>query len=171
MNEILPIGYSETKMGRGITIFFLTFAAILSVILVCSGMEIKYAIYLLGVAAGLGILFVLTDLFTNKNNKTRILHMEKMLKCPYVVGTVVEVKKYYYGLNGKLKEIKPGYYIKSKDCAYTIIASFIDHENNEVLVESKPYATSPKEYLENNRVNIHYSTDNEFWIDVNKSIN
>lgn len=167
MSKILPIGYSETKMGRGIAIFFLIFATILSIILVSSGMEIKYTIYLFGVAAGLSILFVLTDLSSNKNNKTRICHMEKMLKCPYVEGTVVEVKRYYYGLNGKLKEIKPGIYVKSKDCAYTIIASFFDDENNEVLVESEPYATSPKEYLESNRVNIHYSTDNEYWIDVN----
>lgn len=167
MSKILPIGYSETKMGRDLAIFFLIFATILSIILVNGGMEIKYTIYLLGVAVGLGVLFVFTDLYSNKKNKTRIIHMEKMLKCPYVVGTVVEVKKYYYGLNGKLKEIKPGYYIKSKNCAYTIIATFCDDENNEVLVESKPYATSPKGYLESNRVKIYYSADNEFWIDVN----
>lgn len=166
MSKILPIGYSETKMGRGLAIFFLIFATVLSIILVSSGMEMKYTLYLFGVAAVLGILFVLTDLSSNKKNKKRIIHMEKMLKCPYVVGTVVEVKKYYYGLNGKLKEIKPGFYVKSSRCAYTIIASFLDDENNEVLVESKPYATSPKEYLENNRVKIYYSIDNEFWIDV-----
>lgn len=167
MSKILPIGYSKTKMGRGIAIIFLIFAAVLSIVLVNGGMEIKYAIYLFGVAAGLGILFVLTDLCANKNNKIRITYMEKMLKCSYAVGTVVEVKRYYYGLNGKLKEIKPGIYVKSKHCAYTIIASFFDTENNEVLVESKPYATNPKGYLENNRVKIYYSTDNEFWIDVN----
>lgn len=167
MSKLLPIGYNETKTGKGIAVFFLIFASVLSIILVNSGMEIKYTLYLFGVAAGLGILFVLTDISTNKINKTRIIYMEKMLKCPYAVGTVVEVKKYYYGLNGKIKEIKPGYYVKSKHCAYTIIATFVDDKNNEVLVESKPYATSPKGYLENNRVKIHYSTDNEFWIDVN----
>lgn len=167
MNKILPIGYSETKLGRDIAILFLGFATVLSIILVSGGMEIKYTIYLFGVAAVLGILFVLLDLSSNKKNKTRIIHMEKMLKCPYVVGTVVEVKQYYYGLRGKLKEIKPGYYYKAKDCAYTIIALFWDDDNNEVLVESKPYATKPKECLESNRVHIHYSTDNEFWIDVN----
>lgn len=165
MSKILPIGYSETKLGRGIAIFFLIFATVLSIVFISSGMEMKYTLYVFGVAAGLGILFVLTDFSSNKNNKTKILHMEKMLTCPYVVGTVVEIKRYYYGLNGKIKEIKPGYYVKSKDCAYTIIASFCDDENNEVLVESKPYATNPKGYLESNRVNIHYSTDNEFWID------
>lgn len=167
MSKILPIGYCETKMGRDIAIFFMIFATVLSIILVNSGMEINNTFYLFGVAAGLGILFVLIDLYLNKNNKIRIMHMEKMLKCPYAVGTVVEVKKYYYGLNGILKEIKNGYYIKSKHCAYTIIASFFDDENNEVLVESKPYATSPKGYLESNRVKIHYSTDKEFWIDIN----
>lgn len=166
MNKILPIGYSETKMGRGVAIFFLVFASILSLILVSSGMEIKYTIYILGVAAVLGFLFLLTDFSTNKKNRTQIIHMEKMLKCPYVEGTVVEVKKYYYGLNRKLKEIKPGYYVKSKDCAYTIIASFFDAANNEVLVESKPYATNPKEYLKRNKVKIHYSTENEYWIDM-----
>lgn len=170
LKKMLPIGYNETKMGRGIAIFFMIIATILSIILVNSGMKIKYTIYLFGVAVGLGFLFVLTDLYSNKNNKTKIIHMEKMLKCPYAVGTVVEVKKYYYGLKGKLKEIKPGHYIKSKYCAYTIIASFIDDDNNEVLVESEPYATSPEGYLKNNRVNIHYSTDNEFWIDIEMKI-
>jgi len=164
MSKISPIGYSETKLGRGIAVFFIIFAAILSIILVSSGMDIKYIIYLFGVAVGLSILFVLTDIYSNK---TRNSHMEKMLKCPYVEGTVVEVKKYYRGLNRKLIEIKPGFYIKSKDSVYTIIASFIDENNNEVVVESKPYAHSPEGYLESKKVNIHYSTDNEYWIDVN----
>lgn len=166
MSKIKPIGYSETKMGKGMAIFLVIFVTILSIVLVSSGMDIKYTIYLFAVAGGLSILFILSDLSSNKKNKAKIMHMEKMLKCPSLVGSVVEVKKYYHGLNGKLKEIKPGIYVKSKHCVYTIIASFINDENNEVIVESKPYATSPKEYLKDNRVIIHYSTDNEYWIDV-----
>lgn len=168
MSKVVPIGYSETKMGRGIAIFFLIFVVAVSVILVNSGMGIKYAVYLFAGAAVFSVLFIIADLSSNKKHRERITHMEKMLKCPYVTGSVIEVKKYYRGLNGKIKEIKPGLYIKAKDCAYTIRASFIDADNNEILVESKPYALNPERMLESNKVRIYYSTANEFWIDINE---
>jgi len=46
MSKILPIEFRETKIGRTIAVFFVVLAAILSVQLVNSGMEIKYTAFI-----------------------------------------------------------------------------------------------------------------------------
>lgn len=167
MSKILPIGYTETKMGRDMAVFFFIVATAVSVILVKSGMEIKNTVFLFCGAAVLAFLFILTDVSTNKKNKEQIAHMKKMLACPSVVGNVVEIKKYHRGLGGKLKEIKPDDIIAYKNCVYKIIASCINAENNEIIVESEIYVNNPKRFLKGNRVRVYYSSDNEYWIDVN----
>lgn len=167
MSKITPIGYSKRKMGRDIAIFFLVLAAILSVILVNNGMDIIYIAYLFAGTVALGIAFILTDVFFNKNNNAKVEHMEKMLKCPYVVGSIVEVKKYYRRLDGNIVDIKPGVYVKSKDSVYKIFATFINTDNDEILVESEPYVSIPQKVLKSKRVKIYYSLDNEYWIDIN----
>lgn len=142
MSKIVPIGYSKKTLGRDVAIFFLILVTILSVILVNNGMDIIYIAYLFAGAIVLGIVFILTDVLFNKNNNTKIEHMEKMLKHPYVVGSIVEVRKYYRRLDGNIVDIKPGFYVKAKDSAYKIFASFNNSENEEILVESEAFVES-----------------------------
>ena len=93
-----------------------------------------------------------------------------MLECPSVKGEIREIKKSPYFL-GKVHEELNDKNKRYNHYAYQIVAAFYDNENKiEKLISSEPYARDPRVFISGNTVRIHYSSDGNYWIDPDNTI-
>lgn len=56
-----------------------------------------------------------------------------------------------------------------KNVVFRIVASVCNpYTGEEVLVTSGPYSRNVDSYINDGYVNVHYSPDGEYWIDISK---
>ena len=159
------MGYGKSSLGTCFGVFIILGGVWLTTTLVKSGADMADAKYILIVAAVLAFLFILMDLTNNVKNRKNIEHMHRMLEYPTVKGKITEVKKYRYNL-GVREEIAPDNY-RYHSCVYRIIASFYDEKNGcEKRITSELYARDPRRWTLSDRVDIHYSPNGEYWIEL-----
>lgn len=164
MSSIQPIKYKRTSMGRAVGIFVLIWAAFITTMLAKAGMQVSDAKLFLFGALVISILFMFSDLIYNLRHKKDFDYLERMLNCPSVVGNVVEVKK-LAEFCGKIIEPKPN--VSYKHHVYKIIASFTDPvSGQEKTTVSEAYATDVSHSIKGGKVNVHYSGEGEYWIDI-----
>lgn len=169
MRKINPTGYTETFSGRGAAIVTVFVTLLFTFLFFATGAPlsaihaVKY-VYIL--PAVLICLFIFTDFSTNKKNKSKIEHSKYMLSCPFVVGDVTEIKRTPYFFGREFKERK-GIRVKAEDCVFRVVASFYSPVTNKrEVVTSERYFSNVTRYITDNKVNVHYSPDGEYWIDI-----
>ncbi len=161
-----PIGYAHKRIGIFLAIVICVGTGVSIGIFVRSGAtfsDVKY----FGVFAGvLALLCILSDITSNLKNKKKMVHMKQMLSCPKIRGKVVEVKRIPYFLGREMKE-NPHINAMGKNVVFRIVASVCNPSTGEeVLVTSEPYSGNVDSYVSEGYVNVHYSQDGDFWIDI-----
>lgn len=163
-----PIGYARKSIGTFLAIAICVGAGVLMAIFVSSGAtlsDIKY----FGIVAGvLAFLCIISDITSNIKNRKKIAHMKQMLSCPKVRGKVIEVKRnpYFFG-----KEFKENPHINplGKNVVYRIVTSVCNTSTGEeVLVTSEPYSRNVDSFIRDGYVDVHYSSNGEYWIELSK---
>lgn len=163
-----PIGYARKSIGIFLAVAVCVGAGVLMAIFVSSGAtfsDIKY----LGIVAGIiAFLCILSDITSNLKNKKKIAHMKQMLSCPKVKGKVVEVKRNPYFFGREWKE-NPHINPMGKNVVFRIVASVCNPSTgDDVIVTSEPYSRNVDSFIEDGYVNIHYSPNGEYWVDLSK---
>ena len=95
MKKIIPMGYSKKSMGIFLAVAIAVGTLLLTFLFVKGGADFSDMKYFCMIAGVLALLCVVSDVTTNRKNKTKIAHMQYMLSCPSVAGEVSEP----YGTN------------------------------------------------------------------------
>lgn len=121
------------------------------------------------VAVVLALLCILSDVTTNRKNKKRIMHREYMLSCPCAKGEVIEIKRipFYFGKEFSAQSFpKIPVYHTGKHAVYRIVVLFESPiTGREEKIVSEKYSWSVESYIKEKRVNVHYSSNGEYWIE------
>lgn len=166
MKQVVPMGYSRSKMGTSLAVAVAVGTALLTLLFVKNGAAFSDMKYFCIVAAVLILLFILCDITKNRKDRAKIAHMQFMLSCPSVEGTVREIKRIPYYFGREFKE-NPQFYTKERNSVYRIVATVQSPvTGNEEIVVSEPYASNVAKYISNNSVTVHYSENGEYWIQL-----
>lgn len=165
---MLPINYSKKTIGLSLAVAICIGAGVLMAIFLSSGAtfsDIKF----FGIAALiLALLCIVSDITSNTKNKKKIAHRKAMLSCPKVRGKVVEVKRNPYFFGREFKET-PNVYTKGKNTVYRIVAAVCNPvSGEETLVTSEAYGSNVDSFIIDGFVDVHYSTNGEYWIELSK---
>lgn len=163
-----PIGYSRISIGTFLAVAICVGTGVLIAILIGSGAtfsDVKY----FGIVAGiLAFLCIISDLTSNIKNKKKIAHRKTMLSCPKVQGKVIEVKRNPYFFGRELKE-NPHINPMGKNVVFRIAASVCNPSTGEeVQVTSEPYSRNVDSFVKDGYVDVHYSSNGEYWIELSK---
>ena len=165
---MIPIGYARKSIGTFFAVAICIGTGVLISIFVSSGATFSDVKYFGIVAGGLALLCILSDITSNLKNKKRIAHMKRMLSCPSIRGKVVEVKRIPYFFGREVKE-NPRINAMGKHVVFRIVASVCNPSTGEEeLVTSEPYSRNVDAYMKDGYVNVHYSQNGEYWIDISK---
>lgn len=170
MKRITPIGYSQSSMGKALSVITIVLGALIIFGLVQGGASVFVMLIPTIVTLILAVVFWLADGYANKTNRSKIEHMEYMLSCPSVKGELVELKVIPYFFGREIEnppKTNAKVYINAKHRVYRIVASFHSPITNiEETVVSPSYDTSVMRIKENGSINVHYTPDGEYWIEV-----
>ena len=97
MKQVVPMGYSRSKMGTSLAVAVAVGTALLTLLFVKNGAAFSDMKYFCIVAAVLILLFILCGITKNRKDRAKIAHMQFMLSCPSVEGTVREIKRRVQG--------------------------------------------------------------------------
>ena len=163
-----PIGYSRKSIGIFLAVAICIGAGALMAVFVSSGAtfsDIKY----LGIVAGvLAFLCIISDITSNIKNKKKIAHRKTMLSCPKTRGKVVEVKRKPYFFGREFKE-NPHINPMGKNVVHRIVVSVCNPSTGEeVLVTSEPYDRRVDSFIKDGYVDVHYTPNGEYWIELSK---
>lgn len=153
-------------MGTSLAVAVAVGTALLALLFVKNGAAFSDMKYFCIVAAVLILLFILCDITKNRKGRAKIAHMQFMLSCPSVEGTVREIKRipYYFGREFKGNQ---KFYTRERNSVYRIVAAVQSPvTGSEEIVVSEPYASNVAEYISNNSVTVHYSENGEYWIQL-----
>ena len=165
MAQMTPMGYGKSSLGTCFGVFIILGGVWLKTTLMKSGVDETGVRYILIVVAVSAFLFFMMDLTNNVKNRKNIEHMHRMLEYPTVKGKIAEVKKYRYNY-GIGEEITSDEY-RYHSYVYRVVASFYDEKNGcEKKIVSELYARDPRRWTLSDRVDIHYSPDGEYWIEL-----
>lgn len=163
-----PIGYSRKSIGIFLAIAICVGAGALIVIFVSGGAtfsDIKY----FGIIAGVLAFFcIISDITSNIKNRKKILHRKTMLSYPKTRGKVVEVKCNPYFFGREFKE-NPHINPMGKNVVHRIVASVCNPSTGEeILVTSEPYGRRVDPFIKDGYVDVHYSSNGEYWIELSE---
>lgn len=163
-----PIGYSRKNIGIFLAVAICIGTGALMFIFVSSGAtfsDIKY----FGIVAGVfAILCIISDITSNIKNKKKIAHRKIMLSCPKTRGKVVEVKLNPYFFGREFKE-SPHINPRGKNVVHRIVASVCNPSTGEeILVMSEPYGRNVNLFIKNGYVDVHYTPNGEYWIELSE---
>ncbi|MBQ8198965.1 MAG: hypothetical protein IJZ76_06030 [Lachnospiraceae bacterium] len=166
MSKITPIGYSRKRIGVFLAVAIVIGTVLLMSMFVMSGAslaDIKY----FGIAAViLALMFMFSDITSNMKNRKKMMHMEYMLSCPAVKGEVIEIRRIPFFF-GKEFPNNPHFYYQNKNVVWRIVASFEDPvTGTEEIVVSEKYSKNVDSYIKEKCVNVHYSPNREYWIEI-----
>ena len=165
MTQMTPIGYEKNSLGTCFGVFIILGGVWLTTTLVKSGADLSDIKHIMIGVAILAFLFILMDLTNNVKNRRNIEHMHRMLEYPTVKGKIAEVKRYRRNF-GTCEEITPDNH-RYRKLVYSVVASFYDEKNGcEKKIVSELYARDPRRWTLSDRVDIHYSPDGEYWIEL-----
>ena len=166
MKQVVPMGYSRSKMGTSLAVAVAVGTALLTLLFVKNGAAFSDMKYFCIVAAVLILLFILCGTTKNRKDRAKIAHMQFMLSCPSVEGTVREIKRIPYYFGREFKENQK-FCTRERNSVYRIVAAVQSPvTGSEEIVVSEPYASNVAEYISNNSVTVHYSKNGEYWIQL-----
>lgn len=169
MNEMVPIGYAKTSMGRFLAVAIAIGALLLTVLFVKSGADFSDMKYFCMTAGVLAILCVVSDIMKNRKNKAKIAHRKHLLSCPSVKGKVTKIMRIPYFFGRECKENRV-FFAMGHNVVYRLSVSFHSPvTGKEETVISKPYGRNVESYVRDNEVAVHYSRDGEYWIELEKN--
>lgn len=161
-----PIGYTRKNTGTFLAIAICVGASVLISMFVSNGAKFSDVKYLGIMAAILALFCILSDITSNFKNKKKIAYMKQMLSCPKTQGQVIDVKRIPYFFGREMKE-NPHIYPMGKNVVFRIVASVYNASTGEeVMVTSEPYSQNVDSYIKDGYVNVHYSPNGEYWIDI-----
>lgn len=166
MNKIIPMGYSKKSMRIFLAVAIAVGTLLLTFLFVKGGADFSDMKYFCMIAGVLALLCVVSDVTTNRKNKTKIIHMQYMLSCPSVTGEVSEIKRipYYFGREFKENRV---FHAMGHNVVYRLVVSFHSPvTDKEEMVVSEPYGTNVASYVKDNKVAVHYSKDGEYWVEI-----
>lgn len=166
VNKITPIGYSRSRIGVFLAIAIIIGTLFLMSEFVMSGASLADIKFFGIVAVVLSLLCIFSDVTSNMKNKKKIMHMEYMLSCPSVKGEVVEIKRIPFYC-GKEFPDNPHVYHTGKHVVYRIVVSFKNPITDmEEKVISEKYSRNVNSYIKEKCVDVHYSPNGEYWIEL-----
>lgn len=166
MKKIKPMGYERTSMGVFLAIAIVIGAVFIMTMLVGNGASLADMKIFGFAAAILAILCILSDVTTNRKRKQNIMHMEYMLFCPAVKGEVQEIRRIPYYI-GKEYPNDPLYQYEEMHVIYRIVVSFQDPATGtEKTIVSEKYRRNVEPYIKDRSVKVHYSPNQEYWIEI-----
>lgn len=166
MSTIVPMGYTRKRIGVFLAIVVVVGAGVSISIFLANGASFADVKYFCIGAMVLAVLCIFSDVTTNLCNKKKREHREKMLLCPAVKGRVTEVRRIPFYFGREFKE-RDHVYVEEKNCVYRIVVTF-SHPvtGKEETIVSERYSSNVEEYLKEGCVNVHYSGDGEYWIEI-----
>lgn len=166
MNKMIPIDYEKKSMGIFLAVAISIGTLLFTVLFVKSGATFSDMKYFCIIAGVLALLCVISDITENKKNKTKIAHMKYLLSCPSVKGKVTKIKRipYYFGRECKENRL---FHPMGHNVVYRLTVSFHSPvTGKEETIVSEPYGRNVESYIGDNEVEVHYSRDGEYWVEI-----
>lgn len=170
MKRITPIGYSQSSMGKALSVITIILGALIIFGLVQAGASVSVMLIPAIVTVILAAVFRIADGYANKKNRSRIEYMEYMLSCPSVNGELVELKEIPYFFGREIEDppkTNAKVYINGKHRVYRIVASFYSPvTGRKEKAISASYNYSVMRIKEKGSISVHYTPDGEYWIEA-----
>lgn len=163
---MIPMGYSRKSIGMFLAVTICIGAGVLLILFINSGATLSDMKYFGIVALILALLCVVSDITSNIKNGKKIAHRKAMLSCPKVRGKVVAVKRNPYYFGREFKET-PNVYEEGRNAVFRIVASVNSPlTGKEIFVTSEAYSRNVNSFISDGFVDVHYSSDGEYWIEL-----
>lgn len=165
MKRFIPYGYGNARGGTVCAILIMLWSAFLIIRFVGypGGRE---ACTYFGITAGtLAFLFILSDITTNMKNRSKNKHMVDMLRQPYVYGRILAVTPIHKYTRKEIKK-EELISVRGKDTLYTLTVEYDDPISGEPrTVTSEPYFQNMDVHLSGRRVEVHYNSEGDIWVE------
>ena len=165
MRRFIPYGYGTTRGGSVCALFIMLWSAFLISRFIGYPGGPEACGHFAMTACPLALLFILSDIITNRIKRSKNKYMDDMLQQPFVCGRIVAITPIHKHTRKEIKEEELRT-VRGKYILYNMTVEYDDPISGQLrTATSEPYFQNLNVFLSGKRVEVHYDPAGNIWVE------